>query len=110
MPTKKRIKLVTNKSSNFRRSYKEEDNLVYRNEEFRWKSINYKDWIVEKGVRKYRVKWRASRYSHTMFQSDEVQDLLEYFADDILDTEPSERGVKVYWKDSYIAADDIISE
>ena len=106
----KKIKLVTNKSSKYRETYDEENNDEYRDEQFSWKSIDYKDWIVEKGVRKYRVKWKASRYSHTMFQSDEVQDMLEYFADDILMTDSDEARVKIIWKDSYIAAEDIISE
>ena len=32
---------------------------------------------------------------------------LEYFKGDIKDAIPSKKGVKIIWKDSYIATDDI---
>ena len=65
MPRRK----IRDKSSTYRNSYTEEANREYRDEEFHWKSINYKDWIVEKGVRKYRVKWKPSYYKHHYYES-----------------------------------------
>jgi len=103
MPRRK----IRDKSSTYRNSYTEEANREYRDEEFHWKSINYKDWIVEKGVRKYRVKWKPSYYKHHYYESTQIQNFLEYFKGDIKDTIPSKKGVKIIWKDSYIATDDI---
>ena len=96
-----------NKSSKYRKSYNEEANQEYRDTEFHWESIDYNDSIVEKGVRKYRVKWRPWRVKHDFYESERVQSLLEYFEEDILDQIPSKKGVKIIWKDSYIAEEDI---
>ena len=99
-----------NKSSKYRKSYQEEANEEYPDKEFKWESIDYKDWIIEKGIRKYRTKWKPSRFNHDYYKSPRLQRFLEYFKEDIADEIPSEKGIKIIWKDSYIAVEDITAD
>lgn len=107
MPTRKKRK-IRNKTTRYRDSYKEEPNQEFRNVQFEWKSINYKDYIIEKGIRKYRVKWKSFCYDTEYLEADEVQKFLNYWKNDIASYKRYDTGVKIKWRDSYIAADDII--
>lgn len=99
---------IRKKSTRYRNSYKEEPNTKFRNVQFEWKSINYKDYIIERGISKYRVKWKSFYYDTQHLQAKDVQKFLNYWKNDIASYKPYHMGVKIKWKDSYIAKDDII--
>ena len=101
--------MSSEKSTKFRRSYSEKPNIRYRTKQFILKSINYKDFILEDRVFKYRVKWKSSFYTAEEYNAKETQNFLDYFQYDIEDEIETQGGVKVVWKDSYIPISDIIS-
>ena len=94
----------------YRKTYEEESNIKYRGKQFRWMSINYNDSIFEKGIVKYRVKWRWNFYTHKEYKSKKVQKFLDYFSNDIEEEIELDEGIEIHWKDSYIAIKDLITE
>lgn len=98
------------KSSKFRNSYEETANKRYRTKEFPVRRIIYTDFIIERGVYKYRTQWKSTFYTDEEYEAKATQKFLEYFEHDIAGEIEINGGVKIIWKDSYIPLSDVFDD